>query len=37
MLALKFAAIAAGAAWLIQTFSPDFGADLVLAIAFCMS
>jgi len=37
MLALKFAAIAAGTAWLITTFSPDFGGDLVLAIVTCLS
>ena len=37
MLALKFAVIAAGTVWLIAAFSPDFGGDLVLAIATCLS
>jgi len=37
MLALKFAAIAAGTAWLIAAYAPDFGSDLALAIVTCLS
>jgi hypothetical protein len=37
MLALKFAALAAGAAMLIATYSPEFGAELILAIASCLA
>lgn len=37
MIALKFAALVMGAGVLISLFTPDFDADLLLAIIACFS
>jgi hypothetical protein len=37
MIALKFAALVLGAGVLVSLFSPEFDADLLLAIVACFS
>jgi len=37
MIAIKFCGLVLGAGVLISLFSPDFGADLLLAIVSCLS